>query len=74
MAVFCCFLPWCISRTLEWKQSSQDSNLHSDMGCGGCRQQLKPLHHNAGPTNCFCVSFLNNVIITGTYINIDITH
>lgn len=29
---FCCLLR-CISRELGWKQSSQDSNWHADMGC-----------------------------------------
>lgn len=37
----------CSSRKQDWKQSSQDSNWHSETGGGYCQWQSNPLQHNA---------------------------
>lgn len=49
--VITCSLPKHITRKLDQKPSSIDLNWYSDTGCGSCKQQLDPSHHNASSHN-----------------------
>lgn len=43
------FLDTCISREMDWKLNSWDSNQRSDMDVGVSSHWLSLLHHNASP-------------------------
>lgn len=54
-----CCLPSHIHNQLSWKQSSQDSNLHSDTRIQCAKQQLNSLCHNESQqVTSFNVSFI----------------